>query len=115
MSLSETQIERYCRQIVLPEVGSRGQQALLGTAAAVAGDGLLARLACLYLTAAGIGRLDLLCARPSQQLRDLGRELRDLDPGLSTAIVPLSAAVGTDWARPYAILLRADLGYEENL
>ncbi|MBI4519121.1 MAG: ThiF family adenylyltransferase [Deltaproteobacteria bacterium] len=66
--LSDVQIERYSRQIVLPEIGARGQQRLLATAlAVVAARGEAPALP--YLVAAGAGRLGLMnlttsaCAR----------------------------------------------------
>ena len=40
MTLSEQQIERWARQIILPEVGGRGQARLLGASAAVASRSL---------------------------------------------------------------------------
>jgi hypothetical protein len=55
--LSDTQIERYCRQIVLPEVGSRGQERLLrSTVSIFAGDD--SALVCAsHLSSTGVGRL----------------------------------------------------------
>lgn len=57
--LSDAQIERYSRQIILPSIGGRGQQRLLSSTVGLIGDGPLAATAALYLTAAGIGRLEL--------------------------------------------------------
>lgn len=62
--LTDLQIARYSRQIILPAVGGRGQQQLLSTAVAVAGSAAMACAAGLYLAAAGVGRLCLIgCAR----------------------------------------------------
>jgi hypothetical protein len=58
--LSEAQIERYSRQILLPEVGARGQERLLAARVAVAGAGDAATAAATLLGRAGIGRLDVL-------------------------------------------------------
>ncbi len=55
--LSDTQIERYSRQIILPQVGGRGQAALLSATVTIGGDDQLATTAGRYLAAAGIGRL----------------------------------------------------------
>ena len=57
--LSDAQIERYSRQIILPSIGGRGQQRLLGSTVGLIGRGPLAATVGLYLTAAGIGRLEL--------------------------------------------------------
>jgi adenylyltransferase/sulfurtransferase len=57
--LTEQQIARYSRQIVLQPVGGKGQQKLLSTSAAIVGRGDMATTAALYLTAAGIGKITL--------------------------------------------------------
>jgi molybdopterin/thiamine biosynthesis adenylyltransferase len=58
-ALSETQIERYSRQIILKQVGGRGQAALLSATVAICGSNALATTAGLYLAAAGVGHLRL--------------------------------------------------------
>jgi hypothetical protein len=55
--LSDAQIDRYCRQIVLPEIGGRGQERLLGAVAAIHGGGDAAVVCARYLSGAGVGRL----------------------------------------------------------
>ncbi len=55
--LSDSQIERYARQVILPEVGGRGQERLLAASVAVDGRGDAARLCATHLASAGIGRL----------------------------------------------------------
>jgi molybdopterin/thiamine biosynthesis adenylyltransferase len=55
--LSDTQVERYSRQIVLPQVGGRGQMALLSATVTIGGSNALATTAALYLAAAGVGSL----------------------------------------------------------
>jgi len=55
--LSDTQVERYSRQIVLPQVGGRGQVALLSATVTIHGSSDLAEMAALYLAAAGVGHL----------------------------------------------------------
>ena len=52
--LSDGQIERYARQIVLPEVGGRGQAGLLVSRANVLGDGAASRHAADLLGRAGV-------------------------------------------------------------
>jgi len=52
--LSDAQVERYARQIVLPEVGGRGQARLLASRAHVLGDGPASRHAADLLRRAGV-------------------------------------------------------------
>jgi adenylyltransferase/sulfurtransferase len=55
--LSEIQIERYSRQIILPQLGGKGQEKLLNVRVLVNGAGLLQTTALLYLAAAGVGTI----------------------------------------------------------
>jgi len=57
--LTDEQLLRYSRQIVLPSVDVAGQQRLAGASALVAGLGGLGSPIVAYLAAAGIGRLVL--------------------------------------------------------
>jgi len=57
MNLSEQQINRYSRQIVLKEVGGIGQEKLLNSRVTVVGLGALGSPVAYYLAAAGIGNL----------------------------------------------------------
>ena len=57
--LGDAQIERYSRQIILPQVGGRGQEKILRSRVYVDGDGLLAATALLYLAAAGVGTIGI--------------------------------------------------------
>lgn len=59
MTLSDAQVERYSRQIILPEVGARGQARLLGMRVTLAGAGEAAALAATLLGRAGLGALDV--------------------------------------------------------
>ena len=57
--LTEEQIERYSRQIVLKEVGGIGQKKLLSSTITIVGAGGLGSPIAFYLAAAGIGHLKI--------------------------------------------------------
>lgn len=59
MSLTEKEILRYSRHIILPEVGGRGQKRLKAASVLVAGVGPAGSAAGLYLAAAGIGKITI--------------------------------------------------------
>ncbi|MFX0147333.1 MAG: ThiF family adenylyltransferase [Candidatus Hodarchaeota archaeon] len=60
MDLTEDQIERYSRQIILNEIGGIGQKKLLKSKVSLIGLGALGSSAAYYLTAAGVGNLQLI-------------------------------------------------------
>jgi len=57
MSLSDDQLDRYARHIVLKEIGGEGQRRLLQAEVAIIGAGGIGSPAIQYLAAAGVGAL----------------------------------------------------------
>src|SRR3954452_23388809 len=57
MTLSESELERYSRQLVLPEWSGEAQERLKAATAIVVGAGALGSPAATYLVAAGVGHL----------------------------------------------------------
>lgn len=60
MSLTDDQLERYARHIVLKEIGGDGQKKLLGATIAIVGTGGIGSPLIQYLAAAGVGRLRII-------------------------------------------------------
>lgn len=79
MALSDQQIERYARHILLPEVGGAGQERLLEASVRVQGEGEAAAEALIYLAAAGVGRIHA----PGPLVSRLAERVADLNPDVS--------------------------------
>lgn len=61
-NLTEEQIERYSRHIILGDVGGDGQDKILNSSVLIIGAGGLGAPAALYLAAAGVGRIGIVDA-----------------------------------------------------
>ncbi|HZT21369.1 MAG TPA: molybdopterin-synthase adenylyltransferase MoeB [Verrucomicrobiae bacterium] len=59
MELSNDEIRRYSRHLILPEVGLAGQKKIKGTSVLCIGAGGLGSPVAMYLAAAGIGKLGI--------------------------------------------------------
>ncbi len=59
MKLTDDQIQRYSRQLILPGVGGKGQRKLAQAKIFIMGAGGLGSPAALYLAAAGVGTIGL--------------------------------------------------------
>jgi molybdopterin/thiamine biosynthesis adenylyltransferase len=72
--LSARDLERYHRQILIPEVGEEGQKKLASTTVGVLGQGGLGSPCTIYLAAAGVGKLILVDQKPPK-LSNLNRQV----------------------------------------
>jgi molybdopterin-synthase adenylyltransferase len=60
VNLTDTQLDRYARHIILREIGGAGQQRLLDAHVALIGAGGIGSPAVQYLAAAGVGRITVI-------------------------------------------------------
>ena len=74
MKLREDQIERYSRQILLPNIGGEGQKKLLSAKVLIIGAGGLGSPCALYLTSAGIGEIGIVDS-DKVELNNLQRQI----------------------------------------
>lgn len=72
--MTDDQLLRYSRHILLPEIGVEGQQRLLGSHAVLIGAGGLGSPIALYLASAGVGRLTI-CDGDTVDLTNLQRQI----------------------------------------
>ncbi len=88
MPLSDAQIERYSRQIILPEVGGRGQERILRARVMVAGapDDLEPALA--YIVGAGVGTVLVRSLAERAATARVIAAMRELNPESRVAPAP---------------------------
>lgn len=79
-------IDRYARQLILPEVGGAGQKKLKGARVLLVGAGGLGSPAALYLAAAGVGTL-VLVDNDVVDLSNLQRQILHFTPDVGKAKV----------------------------
>jgi len=82
MSLTDAQIDRYSRQIIVPHIGGRGQERLLAARILLVGDTRDIEAPLAYLVGAGVGSI---CLRLSADQAAF-TEKRELNPDVSIAI-----------------------------
>jgi len=85
-TLTPEQRRRYSRHLLIPEIGERGQQALLDARVLLVGAGGLGSPAALYLAAAGIGTLGIVDADDVDQ-SNLQRQIIHTTERIGTAKV----------------------------
>ena len=68
MTLTDAQIDRYSRQIIVPHIGGRGQERLLAARILLAGDARDIEAPLAYLVGAGVGSISSLKPSADQSL-----------------------------------------------
>ena len=89
--LTDGQIERYSRQIILPEVGGRGQERLLAARLAVIAEIEDLTPALNYLAGAGIGSI-CLDTPAGEKFERIESEIRELNPEVRVAMATTESA-----------------------
>ena len=110
--LSDSQIERYSRQIILPQVGGKGQEKLLRARVLVNGSGPLQTTALLYLAAAGVGALGVIANDPGAVFRAFAPDQTETVSAALTGLNQDCTVVvhgGTDVADPEQLVRKYDL------
>lgn len=110
MHINDEQVERYSRQIILPEIGGRGQERLLDSSVAVVGSGHAAWITTSYLAGAGVGHIDVVATDPgaASALGEWTDEIGDLNPGVRLQATTRPESLGdggAKWAESYDVMV----------
>lgn len=91
--LTDAQIERYSRQIILPEMGGRGQERLLAARLTVMAEVGDLSPVLNYLVGAGVGNICHDSPAGSEVLERTASEMRELNPDVrvESASTPIAA------------------------
>ncbi len=94
MTLTDAQIDRYSRQIIVPHIGGRGQERLLAARMQIAGDARDIEAPLAYLVGAGVGTIGVRVSRDQAGFSGKIADIRKLNPDVSIAIADESKGRG---------------------
>ncbi len=109
--LSDEEVERYSRQLVLPEWGAAAQLALSEASVLVIGAGALGSPVAMYLVGAGVGRMGIV-DDDAVELSDLHRQLLHFTPDVDVSKAK-SAAAKLRFLNPDAVIEPYQVSVEE--
>jgi adenylyltransferase/sulfurtransferase len=111
LDFTREQLDRYSRQMILPEVGEQGQAKIRRGKVLIVGSGHLSSAATMYLAAGGIGKLGIVDSHPvtredlrgqvlhtvssvgKNRAESAARMVERINPGVSTEVYPLQLGV----------------------
>jgi len=86
MPLTDPQIERYSRQIIVPHLGGRGQERILASRILIAGDARDIETPLAYLVGAGVGTITVRLTGGQRGFAKRIAALRELNPDVSVSV-----------------------------
>ena len=89
--LNDADLERYARQVIMPDVGEDGQERLLAARILVVGAGGLGSPVIFYLAAAGVGHITIMDDE-TVELTNLNRQILHITASIGTPKVARAAA-----------------------
>lgn len=116
MALTDAQIERYSRQIIVPHLGGRGQERILAARIVIAGEVRDIEAPIAYLVGAGVGRIGVRLGGDQNGFAETIAAMRRLNSDASVRIADESegrvdlalAIVGSDAALKVAEEIASD-------
>jgi hypothetical protein len=116
MPLTDAQIDRYSRQIIVPHVGGRGQERVIGARIIVAGDAPDIEAPLAYLVGAGVGTIAVRVSSDKDGFTENIAAARELNADVSVTIADESEGrvdlalliIGSEAARNVADEIASD-------
>ena len=108
--LDDRRIDRYSRQLLLREIGSRGQQALFESRVRVRGTARAAELVATWLSGAGVGVIELADIPAPVALRERNEDVTWTDAEPASLVVGVGPLPQSKWTTTSAVVWAAATG-----